>query len=329
MPGKDKKIVNELLNVIPSAQKDGKNILLEKEIQKFNALIADIKSLRMLKEEIESDEELYRQLFLKHVLPILSEIALASINLVEKMEIIFFSSAFSKHLELCFVEKMISLLIDWGHYADLVLEKLLYYQNWQSSLDPIMKSPVFEERISSQKDLSDDYEEPEKFRNEFKRNNNEDRIDLESASLSDLYKDVAKLVHPDLEQDENKKEGKGRLMNKLSDARDNEDLYAMLQIKKEALQNSDPLSITGYTLKEVKVYNSMLKKEKAKINLLINRKPSHYQKSGQKLNPGDEKNKSADLRIKNDKKNLRALKESILFNTRNISSASDLKEFIT
>ncbi len=56
---------------------------------------------------------------------------------------------------------------------------------------------------------------------------------LLSADINTLFKNLAKLIHPDKEQDPILREKKSKLMTKLSGARDNMNIAEILEIKLE------------------------------------------------------------------------------------------------
>jgi hypothetical protein len=81
-----------------------------------------------------------------------------------------------------------------------------------------------------------------------------------NKSISSIYKTLVKVLHPDLEPDENKKKEKEELMKKVTVAYHNKDLYTMLKLELEVLhseeQHTDKLSN-----EKIKAYNELLRNQ--------------------------------------------------------------------
>lgn len=107
-----------------------------------------------------------------------------------------------------------------------------------------------EEREEHEKKYEDFREKFESYRNEYSSNNrtrtkrkSKAQIEKEkkamevekllSADINTLFKNLAKLIHPDKEQDPILREKKSKLMTKLSGARDNMNIAEILEIKLE------------------------------------------------------------------------------------------------
>lgn len=81
---------------------------------------------------------------------------------------------------------------------------------------------------------------------------------LQSKGISNIYKRLAKELHPDLEQDSKKRAEKDLLMKRLTVAYENRDLVSLLTLESEWLGRFDG---TSETLNDatLKIYNSVLK----------------------------------------------------------------------
>lgn len=84
----------------------------------------------------------------------------------------------------------------------------------------------------------------------------QDLEELKNKGLSTIYKRLAKKLHPDLEQDEEKRSEKDALMKRLSLAYKNQDLVSLLAIQSEFAEEESPQSSDEETMK---IYNSILK----------------------------------------------------------------------
>jgi hypothetical protein len=76
-------------------------------------------------------------------------------------------------------------------------------------------------------------------------------------NISVIYKQLAKVFHPDLEQDPNKKSKKEALMKQLTVAYGNNDLASMLQL--EMTYFSKPGKISETSQENIRIYNAILK----------------------------------------------------------------------
>lgn len=84
---------------------------------------------------------------------------------------------------------------------------------------------------------------------------------LQKKGLSTIYKQLAKAIHPDLEQDPEKKGVKETLMKRLTNAYDTNDLHALLTLEIEWMNQSqnDEKKNTIQGNEQLKTYNSILK----------------------------------------------------------------------
>jgi len=85
-----------------------------------------------------------------------------------------------------------------------------------------------------------------------------------NKNIGTIYKQLAKLFHPDLEADENRKPEKEELMKQLTSAYDNNDLHTLLKLELEYIykEESARSSLTGQKLK---LYNQVLKEQVAEL----------------------------------------------------------------
>jgi len=103
-------------------------------------------------------------------------------------------------------------------------------------------------------------EKPEKPKNKKQIQKDEKAKQLQTLKekgLSTVYKNLAKVLHPDLEQSPALKIEKERLMKKLTHAYDNDDLYTILQIEMEWSKKEN--GHTAFNPSQLNVYNSILK----------------------------------------------------------------------
>lgn len=78
--------------------------------------------------------------------------------------------------------------------------------------------------------------------------------EIQDKNLSKIYKQLVKIVHPDLESDPEKKKEKEDLMKKLTVAYEKNDLATLLELEMKYI--SDPLKIKSDS--QLKIYNEIL-----------------------------------------------------------------------
>jgi hypothetical protein len=92
--------------------------------------------------------------------------------------------------------------------------------------------------------------------------------EMQSKSLHSIYKQLVRVLHPDLEQDSQKRIWKEELMKKLTTAYDNNDLYALLSIEMEWM-NSSVAKMQSQNDADLKIYNAILKDQIAELQVSI------------------------------------------------------------
>lgn len=81
---------------------------------------------------------------------------------------------------------------------------------------------------------------------------------MQKRSLNTIYKQLAKTFHPDLEPDNEKKKQKEELMKKLTVAYEKSDLYMLLSLELEWMNNSGGIA-KSHSDEQLKIYNLILK----------------------------------------------------------------------
>lgn len=92
--------------------------------------------------------------------------------------------------------------------------------------------------------------------------------EIQSKSLHTIYKQLARLLHPDLEQDPQKRVQKEELMKKVTHAYDKNDLYELLTIQNEWL-NSSIEKMPLQSDDELKIYNAILRDQIDELKMHI------------------------------------------------------------
>ena len=94
---------------------------------------------------------------------------------------------------------------------------------------------------------------------------------LQKNGIGSIYKKMAKVYHPDLEQDPEKKADKEHRMKKLTEAYDNKDLYTLLSLEREWMDPSEDKQ----NIDHLKIFNSILKDQIKDLELEIEMISAH------------------------------------------------------
>lgn len=92
--------------------------------------------------------------------------------------------------------------------------------------------------------------------------------EMQSKSLHTIYKQLVRVLHPDLEQDSQKRAWKEELMKKLTTAYENNDLYSLLTIEMEWM-NFSVGKIQSQNDEDLKIYNAILKDQIQELQVNI------------------------------------------------------------
>ncbi len=92
--------------------------------------------------------------------------------------------------------------------------------------------------------------------------------EMQSKNLSVIYKQLVRVLHPDLEQDVEQKARKEEVMKKLTTAFKNNDIYSLLSIEMEWM-NRSPGKIASQNDQDLKLYNTILKDQIKELQTTI------------------------------------------------------------
>ena len=305
---------------------------LEKEMRRFNKLVKELEEQEKENEGQKIEDEKYRQLFFSKVQPLLIELAHTQLMFIEKLEAVVYANKFSKNMERSFVAFAITILQDAAVYLDAAQNKMDNYLNWQLTLfSKTEQTPALQQEEDEETYLNEDdsysREQP------FSRPNDETKKkladDMEKKSIAELYKELAKLIHPDLEQDEAIRYRKEQLMKELTAAKEKEDIHAMLFIKQKAdVINKTSSSEKSYSLQLLKLYNNSMKKKLEALRRQLQQKIFHSFGSKESFYSHGKKPLPVETRIKYDINNIKELQQNLQANTRIISTSAHLKELL-
>jgi hypothetical protein len=239
--------------------------------------------------------EIYEKLYQQILVPQLAKLAQAKFSFVRQAHYLFEQRKFSKPKQKQFTELALQLLQDVPNFIAEAHELAAHFLNKQVQLLNKREKAAFNNMLAEE-GFSNDAEnfdahhfqdrekmeeqfhrQHEEFFNEQKKTQQEQK--KEAYKLEDinrLYKELARQLHPDLEQDENVRKEKEHLMKDLSKARQSRDLYAMLMIKNKTqqlfAQDNNTVKNAAYSLDQLKTYNKELKKklEEHKAGFMMN-----------------------------------------------------------
>lgn len=323
-----------ILPLIPLTQKKtSKNDTpLEKEIRRFNKLVKELEEQEKENERQKREDEKYQQLFFSKVQPLLIELAHTQLMFIEKLEAVFYANKFSKNMERSFVAFAIPILQDAAVYLDAAKDKMDNFLNWQLTLFSKMEqAPALQKEEDEETYLNDDdgYSSQQAFSQPNDESKKRLTDDMEKKSIAELYKELAKLIHPDLEQDEAIRYRKEQLMKELTAAKENEDIHAMLFIRQKAdVINKTSPSEKSYSLQLLKLYNNSMKKKLEALKRELQQKIFHSFGSKESFYSHGKKPLPVETRIKYDINTIKELQQNLQANTRIISSAAHLKEML-
>ena len=83
---------------------------------------------------------------------------------------------------------------------------------------------------------------------------------LRNKGIASVYKQLAKVLHPDLEPDAGRKQAKGTLMQELTAAYRNNDLHTMLRLELEWIHR-DEGDVERLTEEKLSIYNQVLREQ--------------------------------------------------------------------
>lgn len=252
-------------------QKDKKPKLspLEKAQDRFNKLVQQINEQEQKNKSEAAQADRYHQLYQEKILPLLRQYAQEKLLLVRQLDAIFYSNKFGKSQTRQYLEWTIQTLAEISAF-DAEAESLLQQkqQELYDSLPRRSKDKVNKqyEELDTTDQASWEEEPWEEWTEEKHHQRNKfsyDDYDHQDATpeiddIGPLYKELAKKIHPDLEQDETKKEWKHQLMQQLTEARKNKDLYTMLRIKSQVeASTAEP----SWPLHQLQRFNKLLQQK--------------------------------------------------------------------
>jgi hypothetical protein len=98
--------------------------------------------------------------------------------------------------------------------------------------------------------------------------------DARKVSLGSIYRQLVKVLHPDLEQDAGRRECKGQLMQEVTAAYAAQDLHTLLRLQLEWIQREEG-DLARLTDERLDAFNLVLKEQVAQLELELAELPLH------------------------------------------------------
>lgn len=120
--------------------------------------------------------------------------------------------------------------------------------------------PDIEEKVKAKKPRKKSSKAQEKEENQLKM------VELRNRSITSIYRELAKMLHPDLEMDASVKLEKEELMKKLTIAYENQDLFTLIKLELQWLNRAErPMEKMGDDI--MKAFNEQLKAQLTQLEL--------------------------------------------------------------
>lgn len=246
---------------------------LSKEQKTFNKLIQQIAHLRRQLAEVTAVLDRQRQHYIKHIYPFVQQLTELRGQLVILMNgFMTISKGLSDHEKEDLRLLILHMLQDIfryqqgdpeGELLDIfnALSDTTYHDINEQYLAKLRAAAASEETLPAPvtTDKRERYkEEKERLLEVLRRKN-----------IQQLYRQLAKFFHPDLEQDPSRIQLKEDLMKQLVIAKENEDLLTMLQLELQWIEQEDrhPDQLTNDKLN---LYNTTLKEQVKELQEQIN-----------------------------------------------------------
>jgi hypothetical protein len=219
-----------------------------------------LEAIPKLKKEIENLHKKIAQLsqlYNKEIKPVADKIDKGQDQALAILDNLYQRKSFTQSEKVSLQEKIIDILNDLTQSGYQVDEKYMKYYTIGDFKNQVKE--FFAQMTGKNIDL-DDFVGPDKMTDEEIKekyadqlNEDEENTEINEQELSDknnqheafdlhiqkLYKSMAKKIHPDLEMDEKKRKVKEKLMQELTNAKKNQDVFEMITLKLKVDQYYD------------------------------------------------------------------------------------------
>lgn len=271
VPGEGKELQN-----LPGAKKAAqKQSSEEKARVRFNRLICEIETMETEHKAQAAQADLYHQLYRQKLLPLMQQYAAEKLLLVQQFDAILAKNKFSKAQVRLYTQWVVATLEEVATHSEEA--RLLLHQREEQlwNMQPKRQKARMEtfEKEDEENEPGEDGSTKDFFEETFEnffsaqpKPKAEKEPVNEIDDIGTLYKELAKKLHPDLEQNEGAKAEKHELMQQLTAARKQRDLYTLLRIRATLQPGNDELG--NWPLQQLKRYNKLLQE---KLQTLMNK----------------------------------------------------------
>jgi hypothetical protein len=246
---------------------------LSKEQKTFNKLIQQIASLRQELADLTAVLDKQRQHYIKHIYPFVQQLTELRGQMVVLMNgFMHIAKGLSDHEKEDLRALVLHMLQDIfrfqqgdpeGELLDIfnALSDMTYHDINEQYLAKLRAAAASDETLPAPVTTN----KRERYKEEKER-----LLDaLRRKNIQQLYRQLAKFFHPDLEQDPSRIQFKEDLMKQLVIAKENEDLLTMLQLELQWIEQEDrhPDQLTNDKLN---LYNTTLKEQVKELQEQIN-----------------------------------------------------------
>lgn len=326
----------------------GKESPLTKEMKRFNRLIKQLHEYEENQRKSDEAQEEYQRLHQSKVVPLLQEKAGVLLDFVLLIDQMIFETKLSKvqkrnvvMVVMTFLEEVTAHVPDSDQVRELLaryinlkvelmtrrdkkdLEDHVNANGYKVDMDNFSIEDIWEERAGQQKIHDEGFDGDGWWETSPKQSTRKD--DLFLLDIRQLYKELAKVIHPDTEQNEQIRNKKEILMKELTEAKSQNDLFSMLKLKSKVHHLFKGQSVAIADLAQLKRYNKSLKSrlDEAKDRLIIDQM-MQYRLNGQLGRTGLGGQRELDYQVRMLKTEIDSLRQDF----RTLSRTQDLKGWI-
>lgn len=269
-------------------KQDLDNAILKKEQKKFNKLSAQIGEKKILLQEFQQVSMEYNSRYNKDLVPILNKHNKRLVEMVvfidRHYDDVIFSKTDCKRLDSIIYDVSIGLIEEYGEIKQIYNRRFGVDYDTKQSIE--VKSGL-EENIKPAFLHTEEFQPPnasKKTPKELKREAKEQHDVKEmSKSLKDVYRQLAKDLHPDRIANDSELEYKTSLMKRVNIAYEKQDLLTLLEIQVE-IQQIDQNSINNLALNKIKHFNKILQNQLDELEQEIYTISGHFIINGAPMN---------------------------------------------
>ncbi len=252
----------------------------DKALDKYKKLIKLIEEYENQLKQVEIEKIEQDALFTNHIYPELNALAIAKYNFLIIVDKIFEKEKFTKSEQKIICDFVDSYAEDVSSNYEPLAELLNKYFEISISLMSKKEKAILKNIANKEsegaidldfengaknifEDMFDQFNEWKHKTIKEKRVIEKKEIDPQKLTVNELYKSLAKILHPDLEQDEIRRKAKVQLMQELGEAKVKNDIYTMLQIQQRAsVFITEEQQKSFFTFDKIVKFNKVLQERK-------------------------------------------------------------------